>query len=256
MSLDHIKREIRKRRKSADKRRIAKKQAEITLCGGQVSFSKRAAVGSTSAAVGTTSASARFIDDFCSECFDAEALEDEGAGGESDDAWLLELAALIETSLESDSTAPPDAAAEPSAEPAADAAKEPPAEPSGAAAAKEPSAEPSVAAAAKEAPGSNEARRALDNMRKLWRAMRRSLPQLPGVNGKEMRKQELADSILSALGVGWAPLPEWGCPEGIDAYMARLMAFAGCLAESRGCAARDLPIPLGGFDKKFVNIQS
>ena len=215
MSLDHIKREIRRRREKARKQARMRHRAERST-GTATGSSLCAATGSSPCAATGSSPCVAIGSSPCA------ATGSSPCGGESDDAWVLELAAMIETSL--------------------GAGDSPVAGPS----------EPAEAAA--EAPGANEARRALDNMRKLWRAMRRSLPQLPVVNGKEMRKQELADSILSALGVGWAPLPEWGCPEGIDAYMARLMVFAGCLADFRGCAARDLPIPLstGSWEETLI----
>lgn len=231
MSLDHIKREMRRRREKARKQARMKKRAEMA---SGVATSLLCAVTGSSPCVVTGScpcaatgsspcaATSFFLPCAATGSSPCAAIGSSPCGGESDDAWVLELAAMIETSL--------------------GAGDSPVAGPS----------EPAEAAA--EAPAANEARRALDNMRKLWRAMRRSLPQLPVVNGKEMRKQELADSILSALGVGWAPLPEWGCPEGIDAYMARLMVFAGCLADFRGCAARDLPIPLstGSWEETLI----
>ena len=81
-------------------------------------------------------------------------------------------------------------------------------------------------------------------MRKLWRTMRDLLPQLPVLKKSEMCKARLSEHFLNALGMGWAPQPEWGCPEGIPAFMGRLEGFVRGEAARRGCEPRDLRIPL------------
>ena len=81
-------------------------------------------------------------------------------------------------------------------------------------------------------------------MRRLWRTMRKLLPQLPLLRGRDMRKSELSCHFAEAVGFGWPPLPEWGCPEGIDAYMARLAAYVDAAAARHGCGASQLRLPL------------
>ena len=70
-------------------------------------------------------------------------------------------------------------------------------------------------------------------------------PQLPMLTGRQMHKEELRDHFMSSLGVGYAPLPDWGCPEGLDAYMKRLSRYVTTLADYRGCSPGDLSLPLG-----------
>lgn len=94
----------------------------------------------------------------------------------------------------------------------------------------------------------------LDRMRNLWRRMRKLLPQLPVLKGPELRKGELTESFSLALGIGWAPLPEWGCPEGIDSYMGRLTRYVRDISAARGVRAGDLPLPIstGGWDEGLL----
>lgn len=89
------------------------------------------------------------------------------------------------------------------------------------------------------------AREELDDMRKLWRRMRRVLPRMPALPVKKLRKDDLAAQLLAVIGVGQAPLPAWGCPEGIDAYMERLTDYLTPLAGARRCSPDALEFPLG-----------
>lgn len=102
--------------------------------------------------------------------------------------------------------------------------------------------------------GVREARVALDNMRKLWRRMRRALPQMQVLSGPDMRKDVLAGHLMGVLGIGLAPLPEWGCPEGVDEYMGRLKIYVDNLARARRCVPAELGFPLGNgsWDEELV----
>ena len=170
---------------------------------------------------------------------------------ENDGAFLIAFAAELEVMMMvGDPGAESDA--EPGAEPGAEAEPEPAGE---AGPESRAEAEADAAADAAEDTGAfRKARAELDDMRKLWRRMRKDLPQMPAVSVKKMRKEDLVANLMGVIGVGLAPLPEWGCPEGIEAYMARLMAFLAPLAAARGCTPGALEFPLGAgrWDEALV----
>jgi hypothetical protein len=64
---------------------------------------------------------------------------------------------------------------------------------------------------------------------------------MPLIRGKDLCKKQLIDRLLETIGIGWAPMPEWGCPEGIDDYMIKIESYAESLAGYRGCRSVLVP---------------
>lgn len=114
------------------------------------------------------------------------------------------------------------------------------------------------AAAGPRAPSRKDARKQLDAMRALARRLVRKFPQTAQIIAPtgvdSLLKDDLSRNLLSALGITGAPLPEWGCPEGVDAYVDRLVRYAGTIADFRGCGAGELETPLsaGRWDEELI----